>query len=249
MATPTSKAPEAVALAERDSVTDRTFARHGRPATPRLAWFVDGLARALTASGYEPRDTAGPDVQVVLHAVDVDRPRPYRRKHAPTFVVAAAAHPGRPDDLLRAGYPVLVRALANLVVLVSDDGPPAAHFVTLEQGTTTIEHHGDDEAFFRTVFERVAPLASSRLVIANEFRPDLDPTLAGATSRPLRSVGPARGWPTCICSRRRSRSRTSSPNGTCGTSSCSTASGASATGTSARGGSRPPTRGSVPSTG
>jgi ribulose-5-phosphate 4-epimerase/fuculose-1-phosphate aldolase len=157
-------------------VTDQTFARHGVAGNARLRWFVDGLAGALGAAGYEPRDAPGPDVQVVLHTVDLDRPRPYRRRHAPTFVVAIAAVPVRPEDRLRAGYPVLVRALANVVVLVSDD-PPAAHFVTLEQGTTTIEHDRDDGAFFARVFDQLAPLASSRLVIANEFRTDLEPAL------------------------------------------------------------------------
>ncbi|HEV3450156.1 MAG TPA: class II aldolase/adducin family protein [Acidimicrobiia bacterium] len=163
----------AVALADRRGVTDRTFARHGRPTTPTLAWMLDGLTRALAASGYEPRDAPGPDTQVVLHALDLAHPRPYRRKRAPTFVVALAALPERPDDLLRTGYPLLVRGLANLAVLVSDEGRPAAHFVTLEQGTATIEHDGNDDAFFEAVFARLEPMASSRLVIGNDFRPDL----------------------------------------------------------------------------
>jgi ribulose-5-phosphate 4-epimerase/fuculose-1-phosphate aldolase len=67
-----------------------------------------------------------------------------------------------------------VRALANLCVMVSDqDRSPAAHFVTLEQGTYTVHHNGNDDEFFAAVFERMEPLASSRLVIANEFRTDL----------------------------------------------------------------------------
>jgi ribulose-5-phosphate 4-epimerase/fuculose-1-phosphate aldolase len=57
---------------------------------------------------------------------------------------------------------------------VSDtDAGPVAQFVTLEQGTYTVEHDGADESFFRRVFERLEPLASSRLVIANEYEPDL----------------------------------------------------------------------------
>ncbi len=128
----------------------------------------------MADEGYLERSQAGPDVQVVLHAVDADHARPYRRKNAPTFVVAIAHLRQRPTDLLRTGYPLLVRGLANLAVIVSD-GPegPAAHFVTLEQGTYTIDHAGDDAKFFAQVFARVEPLASSRLVIANEFRVDL----------------------------------------------------------------------------
>lgn len=172
-----STTTSAIDLSAPAGVAERTFAVHGRPQGP-AAWLLDGLGRAMTAAGYDAREAPGPDVQVVLHVVDLARTRPYRRKHAPTFVVAVAAVPERPADLLSAGYPVLVRALANLTVLISD-GPDgrAAHFVTLEQGTYTVEHHDDDDAFFEAVLDRVEPLASSHLVIANEFRLDLEPSL------------------------------------------------------------------------
>jgi ribulose-5-phosphate 4-epimerase/fuculose-1-phosphate aldolase len=170
----TQRQTRAVAVAEPAAVTERTFARHGVPASELVAWFTDGLIRAVSAAGYEARGEAGPDVQVVLNVVDLARPRPYRRKSAPTFVVAIAEVNEPPQDLLRTGYPVLVRSLANLVVLVSEHGPErAAHFVTLEQGTYTVGTAGSDDAFFAAVFDRIEPLASSRLVIANEFRPDL----------------------------------------------------------------------------
>jgi ribulose-5-phosphate 4-epimerase/fuculose-1-phosphate aldolase len=176
--TSTQAQPPSVALSTRDAVVARTFARHGEPADPRLEWFVDGLREAMADEGYAERTRPGPDVQVVLHVVDAHHPRPYRRKNAPTFVVAIAHLGERPSDLLRTGYPLLVRGLANLAVMVSDGpGGVAAHFVTLEQGTYAVEHTGDDDAFFAQVFARVEPLASSRLVIANEFRVDLPPTL------------------------------------------------------------------------
>jgi ribulose-5-phosphate 4-epimerase/fuculose-1-phosphate aldolase len=145
----------AVAIAEPGAVAERTFARHDTPDRGLVAWFTDGLTRAMAAAGYEARPEPGPDVQVVLHALDLGRPRPYRRKNAPTFVIAIAGVGDRPDDILRTGYPVLVRGLANLAVLVSETpAGRAAHFITVE------------------------PLASSRLVIANEFQPDLAPELS-----------------------------------------------------------------------
>ncbi len=170
--------PTSVALAERDAVVDHTFACNGEPAGDRLDWFVAGLRAVMRERGYRERATPGPDVQVVLHLIDPDDPRPYRRRNAPTFVVAVAHVPERPADLLRTGYPLLVRGLANLAVMTSA-GPEgvAAHFVTLEQGTYTVEHSGTDDEFFAAIFERVEPLASSRLVIANEFRADLAPSL------------------------------------------------------------------------
>ena len=168
----------AAAVADRGRVVDRTFARNGAPTPPRLAWFVDGLARAMRDRGYTEVGEPGPTVQVVLHALDTDEPRPYRRKNAPTFVVALGYVPEPPTDLLRTGYPLLVRGLANLAVLVSD-GPdgPVASFVTLEQGTYRVDHATDDDEFFTAVLERVEPLATSRLVIANEFLPDLPESL------------------------------------------------------------------------
>ena len=92
-----------------------------------------------------------PRSQVVLHFLDPDAARPYRRKAAPTFVVALAELPEAPVDLLRTGYPLLVRGLANLCVMVSR-GPTARsrHFVTLEQGTyTRATPRGDDDDFFK----------------------------------------------------------------------------------------------------
>src|SRR6516225_1354410 len=99
--TSTTTSP-ARALAKQ-GVTERTFAWHAPAANDRLRWFVEGVAAAFVAAGYESRAVARPDVQVVLHAVDLDQPRPYRRRHAPTFVVAMAEVPGGPTDRLRVG--------------------------------------------------------------------------------------------------------------------------------------------------
>ncbi|MFN8026163.1 MAG: class II aldolase/adducin family protein [Acidimicrobiia bacterium] len=134
--------------------------------------------------GYTEVDAPGPEVAVVLHFVDPDAARPYRRKNAPTFVVALSEFATTPVDMLRTGYPLLVRGLANLCVMVSPDEQhrerdgSVAQFVTLEQGTYTIDTNGgDDETFFKGVFARIEPLATSRLVIGNEFTDDLPEAL------------------------------------------------------------------------
>jgi ribulose-5-phosphate 4-epimerase/fuculose-1-phosphate aldolase len=166
----------AIGLAQA-SVDPRSFALYGDEGTPRMRWFAEGLRRLMLERGYHELPEPGPEVQVVLNRIDPEKPRPYRRKSAPTFVVALADVNDPPEDVLRAGYPLLVRALANLAVMVSDDGSPSAHFVTLEQGRYFVRHTGDDDKFFAEVFERMEPLASSRLVIANEFRTDLPEAL------------------------------------------------------------------------
>ncbi len=172
--------PFGIGLVDGPGVVPRTFAWSGEASGDRMRWFADGLRTAMREQGYTEVAQAGPEVAMVLHFLDPDAARPYRRKNAPTFVVALAELPAPPEDVLRTGYPLLVRGLANLCVMVSPAGRESsiAHFVTLEQGTYTVDTGaGDDQFFFKTVFSRVEPLATSRLVIGNEFTPDLPPEL------------------------------------------------------------------------
>jgi ribulose-5-phosphate 4-epimerase/fuculose-1-phosphate aldolase len=186
--------PEAKSDGPPDCRPDRRFARNDLARSPVLERFVGGLARIMEGAGYARTGVPSADTHVVLHVVDAAAPRSYRRKAAPTFVIAIAEIPEPPrdnDELRRTGYPFLVRCLANLSVLVSDtaDGL-AVRFVTLEQGTYGVGPGLDDEALVANVFERIEPLASSRLVIANDFVPDLPEQLWGgdaATGQMLRA--------------------------------------------------------------
>jgi ribulose-5-phosphate 4-epimerase/fuculose-1-phosphate aldolase len=168
-----------IGVVDRRAVVPRTFAWSGEPSGERLRWFAAGLREVMLDQGYTEVDAPGPDVAVVLHFVDPEAARPYRRKNAPTFVVALAELDTTPGDMLRTGYPLLVRGLANLCVMVSpSDEGSIAQFVTLEQGTYAIDTGtDDDQQFFKSVFSRVEPLASSRLVIGNEFTDDLPDSL------------------------------------------------------------------------
>jgi ribulose-5-phosphate 4-epimerase/fuculose-1-phosphate aldolase len=182
-----------IGVVDRRAVTPRTFAWSGEPGGVRLQWFAAGLRAAMLDQGYTEVDAPGPDVAVVLHFVDPDAAKPYRRKNAPTFVVALAELDATPGDMLRTGYPLLVRGLANLCVMVSPSGRGSiAQFVTLEQGTYAIDTGSDDdECFFKSVFSRVEPLASSRLVIGNEFTDDLPDELhdGDASTRQITRAG------------------------------------------------------------
>jgi ribulose-5-phosphate 4-epimerase/fuculose-1-phosphate aldolase len=168
-----------IGVVDRRVVVPRTFAWSGEPQGDRLRWFAAGLREVMLDQGYTEVDAPGPEVAVVLHFVDPDAARPYRRKNAPTFVVALTELDAPPSDILRTGYPLLVRGLANLCVMVSPSGTGSiAQFVTLEQGTYAIDTGTDDDQFFfKSVFSRVEPLASSRLVIGNEFTTDLPDAL------------------------------------------------------------------------
>ncbi|MDP9468478.1 MAG: class II aldolase/adducin family protein [Chloroflexota bacterium] len=147
-------------------------------------WFLDGLSAALTARGNpvqrdRRRDAAiDPDVRVVIHAVDPERPKGFRRRSKEIFVVGVAELPDKPDDMRAAGYTMLVRTLSNVFVPIARNGHgPEAYFITIEQGFHRIAHAGDDAAFFDEVADRILPLAESRMVIDNEFVADLPPEL------------------------------------------------------------------------
>jgi hypothetical protein len=156
---------------------ERTFARNELRTTPAVERLIDGLISSLKDAGYTQLAEPGTDTNVVLHLIDAAAPKPYRRKAAPTFVIAIAELPSLPEDrteLLRVGYPLLVRALANLCIMVveTSDGL-MVRFVTLEQGVYGVGPGLDDATLARRVFDRVEPLAASQLVIANEFVDDL----------------------------------------------------------------------------
>ncbi|MBI4497122.1 MAG: class II aldolase/adducin family protein [Chloroflexi bacterium] len=114
---------------------------------------------------------------VVLYPVDPLAPRSYRRRSQAIFVVGLAAVETAPEDILRTAYPLLVRSLSNIFILLARTGQetpgPAAYFITLEQGYYAVPHPGEDQAFFTAVADRLAPLATSRLIIDNIFDPDL----------------------------------------------------------------------------
>ena len=148
--------------------------------SPLTTWFLDGVSAALEARGHPVqrdvrRDAAiDPDVRVVLHAVHADSPTSFRRRSKEIFVVGVAELPDHPDDMLAAGYALLVRSLSNVFIPIArDERGPEAYFITMEQGFHRLEWDGDDGAFFEGVVQRLLPMAESRLVIDNEFIPDL----------------------------------------------------------------------------
>ena len=106
------------------------FAFHGT-VPPELAEFRAGLEAALLRRGYDMLETPD-DATLVCNFVDATDARPYRRTNKWTFVASFwyAAEP--PDDFVRTGYPVLLKALSNLSVCVVPD--VMARFLTLEQG-------------------------------------------------------------------------------------------------------------------
>ncbi len=149
-----------------------------QPASEQSRRILDGLRRKLQERGHEFRPGAEDGVGFVMHVVDANKPRSFRRRSQAVFVLGVTEVNERPDDVLAAGYPLLIRSLSNLLLYIVNDGEKVeTHFVTLEQGAYSVDATLPDDMFFTALYERVAPLASSRLVINNVFVPDLPESL------------------------------------------------------------------------
>ncbi|HEY3249051.1 MAG TPA: class II aldolase/adducin family protein [bacterium] len=145
---------------------------------PTLAWIVSGLKDVFARHDHtyvdDPDDE---DLRLVINCIDVERPRPYRRKAKAVFVLSVAVTDQKPENVLKQAYPLLVRSLANLCLyLVRDAEKVMTYFVTLEQGYYAIPELSEQQ-YFEYIYKRLYPLASSQLVIDNQFDPDLEPAL------------------------------------------------------------------------
>jgi len=146
----------------------RRYAIWGFATSPEHEAWVEAVGGAFEADGFaRVADVA--DADFVLNMFDPEQPKAFRRQARGTYSASFYELDAEPEDVLKTSYPMLVRTLANVVVLrVPGVG---VWFTTMERGTYRITDEPAD------VFERLAPLAKSKLVIDNEFTPDLEPEL------------------------------------------------------------------------
>ncbi|MER3482784.1 MAG: ribulose phosphate epimerase [Meiothermus sp.] len=152
---------------------------------PGLELLVHDLKAVFESRGYSYQlESENP--RMVLNLITADKPQPYRRRAQATMVISLLELPKVPDNLIAELYPYLVRALSNmLVVYIPGVG---AYFLTLELGQY-FEPEGSN--FAERLFERIEPIASSVLVVANQFDTDLEPELWGgdAISESISAAG------------------------------------------------------------
>jgi hypothetical protein len=153
------------------------YAFFGTPTSEGLDRFAHLIGSALEGVGFDASNGDEQDANLVISLLDLDDPKPFRRRGKGTYVVGVFERPEHPEPIeesLRADYPQLLRGLANLVLdYVPGQG---AWFTTMERGHYGIKAE-DDARLAEKVVERLVPLASSRLVIDNEFLTDLEPEL------------------------------------------------------------------------
>lgn len=154
------------------------FAFFGLKDEERYTWFRDGLQTVLEEKGH--RFVSDPnDASLILNFADREAPRPFRRKAQAVFVVTVTEVDAPFGGPMEKGYPLLVRSLSNLLVGLVDEGHtlPTAHFVTPEQGHYIVEGNENARAYLESVYERIRPIATSRLVLDNIYETDLEESL------------------------------------------------------------------------
>ena len=140
----------------------------GQATSESLDRFAEEMGAALERDGWERRHDVA-EADLVLNLVDPAAPKAFRRRSKGTYSATLYELPEAPSEVLKASYPLLVRSLANIVLLrVEGEG---VWFTTMERG-----HYGIEDDPIETV-HRLVPLATSKLVIDNEFRTDLEPEL------------------------------------------------------------------------
>jgi ribulose-5-phosphate 4-epimerase/fuculose-1-phosphate aldolase len=144
------------------------FVIAGDATSESIASFAEAMGAVLEHDGWERREDVA-EADLVLNLVDPAAPKAFRRRSKGTYSATIYELPEEPEQVLKASYPLLVRSLANIVLLrVEGQG---VWFTTMERG-----HYGIPDDPAETV-ARLLPLARSKLVIDNEFRPDLEPEL------------------------------------------------------------------------
>ncbi|GEN45066.1 class II aldolase/adducin family protein [Alkalibacillus haloalkaliphilus] len=149
-----------------------------------LTWFTNGLKEKFIEKGYKYCSEPDEDLSVVFNVLDPDKPRAFRRHAQATFVISIIEQNHKMMNTFQKAYPYLIRSLANhLMYIVHHESQTKVYFVTPEQGFYNIPYEGEEDEFFSKVFERLEPVASSQLVINNEFSDDLKEELWNGNER------------------------------------------------------------------
>ena len=161
------------AVADVDKIEFYVF---GEPTADRQRWFLNGLLQEMKRHGHTEESDVTDQLRLVLNVVDIENPTYFRRKAQGTFVAAIVETDHEPDDVIRAAYPMLLKALSNVAMYLVPRGEYTdAHFLTMEQGHYVVRQEPDqtDADYFQEIYNRLAPLATSQLVINNRYVPDL----------------------------------------------------------------------------
>src|SRR6186713_520362 len=111
------------------------YAIWGTATSPAHEAWVRSIGDAFEADGFARVDDIA-EADFVLNMFDAEQPKAFRRQSRGTYSASFYELESVPDDVLKTSYPMLVRTLANVVVLhVPGQG---VWFTTMERGTYEI---------------------------------------------------------------------------------------------------------------
>jgi hypothetical protein len=148
--------------------------------SPWLQQMREGLTATMQHYGHLMAASVDA-AQLVFHVVNPNRPRPFRRQSKAVFVVGIAEGEPIGDNPLASTYPILLRSLSNLLIYCGAHPQQWAYLITPELGCYAAPELTQQTQWFDALYTRIAPLATSHLVIENHFDWDLPDDLADGT--------------------------------------------------------------------
>lgn len=155
------------------------FSFSGTPASQYLANLGERIKETFQRHGHIYEKEVREDTKLVFNFTTAENPRAFRRRSQAIFVVSVieAQHIApTQEEAFKAAYPLLIRSLSNLLLysVPRRDGTQRdTYFVTLERGIYSVKGDPSTHDYYEEIYRRLEPLASSTLVIKNEFHPDL----------------------------------------------------------------------------
>ncbi len=123
-----------------------------------LERFAKGLQEEMELNGYLLTEQEDPNLQLVFNFVDPQQPRHFRRRGKGTFVVAIVENNQPAENILKQGYPIMIRSLANMMIYLDHAQEKIdTYFITLEQGHYPIPGNFHDPLFYKHVLIACAP--------------------------------------------------------------------------------------------
>ena len=120
------------------------YAIWGTATTPEHEAWVRRIGGAFEADGFARVDDVA-DADFVLNMFDPEQPKAFRRQARGTYSASFYELPTEPEDVLKTSYPMLVRTLANVVVL----RVPGRRRLVHDDGARHLPHHRRPERRIR----------------------------------------------------------------------------------------------------
>ena len=153
------------------------YAFFGEAKTESLDRFAQLLGKELEQAGFNFGDGDPREANLVLSLVEPDNAKPFRRGARVRTSLRSSSVPSIRSRSRSRCAPTIRCCCARWRTSSSTTCPARARGSRPWSAATTASPGAREEELAKNVIERLVPLASSRLIIDNEFKTDLEPEL------------------------------------------------------------------------